>query len=153
MSAWFEFDAPLELLPWKAHTYPILRLPGDLVAAAKVEKTRRIEGTIDGVEVNLGINRTDVTPDSFIYLGRGQQRRLQVEVGELLSCRLRPVDPDIVPVPQDVADALATAGRTAAFERIRPAQRRRMIKPIIDAVRDDTRATRISALIAALDDR
>jgi hypothetical protein len=149
-SGWVEFDALVEVLPWGRNLYTIIRLDQALETAAKVAGTRRVEGTIDDVPVNVGLNRADVLPHAFMYAGRGLQRRLGAEPGDVVSCRLRPADPDDVPLAQDVHCALADAGRLGAFQRKRPADRRRLLQPIEDAVRPDTRHQRIAALLRSV---
>jgi hypothetical protein len=72
---WAEFDALIEVLPWGRNVYTIIRLEKALETAAKVAGTRRVEGTIDDVPVNVGVNRADVLPDAFMYAGKGLQRR------------------------------------------------------------------------------
>ena len=70
--------------------------------------------------------------------------------GDVVECRLRPADPDEVPMPDDVATALADAGRTDAFERLRPAQRRRLLATVEFAASDATRTSRIHDLVRGL---
>ncbi|MPQ99092.1 hypothetical protein GB931_14410 [Modestobacter sp. I12A-02628] len=144
------FDAPLELLPWGRNTYTVLYLDDLLEDAVAAAGTRRIEGTIEGVEVNLGVNRADVTPRPFCYVGAALQRRLRATAGDVVTCRLRPADPDHVPLADDVRAALEEAGRLSAFQRRRPAQRRQDLQPIEDAARDATRRSRIEALVRSL---
>ncbi|GAB7037270.1 MULTISPECIES: YdeI/OmpD-associated family protein [Catenuloplanes] len=52
--------------------------------------------------------------------------------------------------PADVRAALAAGGRDAGFARCRPAERRRLLQPIEDAVHALTRRRRIEALVRAL---
>ena len=147
---WIEFDAVVEVLPWGRNVYTVLRLDESLAAAAKGFETRRVEGTIDGVQVNVGVNRADVLPDAFMYVGKALQRRIGAGPGDLVHCRLRPADPDDVPLADDVQAALADAGRIDAFRRNTPAQQRRLLQPIEDAVRPATRQQRTAALIRSL---
>ena len=105
---WVEFDALVEVLPWGRSDYTIIRLERALATAAKVAGTRRVEGTIDDVPVNVGVNRADVLPSAFMYAGKGLQRRLGARPGDVVTCRLRPADPDDVPLADDVHHALAT---------------------------------------------
>jgi hypothetical protein len=147
---WVEFDALIELLPWGRNVYTIIRLEKALETAAKVAGTRRVEGTIDDVPVNVGVNRADVLPDAFMYAGKGLQRRLGTRPGDVVSCRLRPADPDEVPLADDVLRALADADRLDAFQRKRPADRRRLLQPIEDAARSEIRQRRITALLRSL---
>lgn len=144
------FDAPVQLLPWGRRVYTVVMVPDRLARAAREAGTRRVEGTIEGLPVNLGLNRADVTPSSFLYVGKGLQRRLGLEPGDVAHCRLRPADPDEVPVAGDVADALAQAGRTSAFERLRPARRRTLLAAIEAGAGAATRARRIGEMVRAL---
>jgi hypothetical protein len=145
-----EFDALVEVLSWGRNDYTIIRLEQALEEAAKSAGTRRVEGTIEGVPVNVGVNRADVLPGTFMYAGKGLLRRLGIRPGDVVSCRLRPADPDDVPLAEDVDRALADAGLLAAFQRKRPADRRRLLQPIEDAVRPETRQRRIAALLRSL---
>ncbi|WP_370290805.1 YdeI/OmpD-associated family protein [Nocardioides sp.] len=145
-----EFSAALEPLEWGRATYTILRVPPELVAAAGAEGTRRVAGTIEDVEVNLALTKADVTEGVFLWAGASLQRRLGARPGDVVECRLAPVDPDVVLVPDDVRAALDDAGRSEAFEALRPSQRRQLLVPVDDAARPDTRARRIAALVAGL---
>ena len=66
---WIEFDAPLELMTWGRNVYVVLFLDERLDRAAAEERTRRVEGRVDEVEVNLGINKADVADAPFLYVG------------------------------------------------------------------------------------
>lgn len=127
--------------------YTVIRLDVSLEAAARARRTRRVEGTVEDVEVNVGLNRADVIPDAFAYVGKGLQRRLGVVPGDVVRCRLRPADPDHVPVPADLRDALTDAGHLDAFEARPPAERRRLLQPIEEAARPGTRRRRIEVLV------
>jgi hypothetical protein len=72
------------------------------------------------VQVNLGVNKADVVLRPFLYVGAALQRRLGARAGDVVACRLRPADPDHVPVPADVQAALDASGRDGAFARCRP---------------------------------
>lgn len=148
--AWVEVEASLELLAWGRNTYVVIRLPAELEAACRAARTRRVGGTVDGVEVNLGVNRADVLPDAFVYAGRPLQRRVGAVAGDVVTLRLRPADPDLVPLPADVRRALADAGRLDAFEERRPAERRRLLAEVDAAATETTRQRRVSALVRAL---
>lgn len=148
--AWLAFDAPLEPMPWGKNVYTVVLMPEELAQAAAALKTRRVEGTMNGEPVNLGLNRADITPHAFVYAGKSLQRRLGIRPADVVECRLRPADPDEVPVPDDVATALADAGRTDAFERLRPAKRRQLLATIDFAASDATRASRIHDLVRGL---
>ena len=99
---WVELTALLEAMPWGRSIYTILRVNRSLEEAARAAGTRRVEGTIDDVPVNVAVNRADVLPDAFIYAGKPLQRRLGARPGDLVHCRLRPADPDDVLLAEDV---------------------------------------------------
>lgn len=150
---WVEFDALVEPLAWGRNVYTVIRLDASLEAAARAQRTRRVEGTVEDLEVNVGLNRADVIPDAFAYVGKGLQRRLGVTPGDVVRCRLRPADPDHVPVPPDVRDALTDAGLLDAFEARPPAERRRLLQTVEEAARPETRRRRIDALLRDLGPR
>ncbi len=147
---WVEFDALLEAMPWGRSIYTILRVSRSLEEAARAAGTRRAEGTIEDVPVNVAVNRADVLPDAFMYAGKPLQRRLGARPGDLLHCRLRPADPDDVLLAEDVHRALADSGRLDAFERRTPGERRRLLQPVEAAVKPETRRQRIAALLGSL---
>jgi hypothetical protein len=147
---WIAFDGPLELLPWGRNTYTVLYLDDLLQDAVSAAATRRVEGHLDAVEVNLGVNKADVAPRAFMYVGAALLRRLGTRAGDVVACRLRPADPGHVPVPADVQAALDAAGQRDAFVRCRPAERRRLLQAIEDAVQEATRRRRIEALVRTL---
>lgn len=149
-AGWVEFDALIEPMPWGRNVYTVLRLDETLEAAAKEAGTRRVEGTIEDVAVNVGVNRADVIPDAFMYVGKSLQRRLGSRPGEVVRCRLRPADPTTVPIADDILQALSAAGLLAAFQRKTPAQRRRLLQPIEEAATSATRQRRTAALLSSL---
>jgi Bacteriocin-protection, YdeI or OmpD-Associated len=148
---WTEFDAVLARLEWGRSGYTVVALPAALVTQARDDGTHRLDGWVDDVPVNVGIARADVLPDAFFYAGRPLQRRLGLRPGAAVRCRLRPVDPEVVPIADDVAAALATApAAAAAFDARTASQRRQLLQPVESAATDPTRARRIDALVAAL---
>ncbi|MDV6260287.1 YdeI/OmpD-associated family protein [Rhodococcoides yunnanense] len=152
MSDHIRFDGVLEPLTWGRNTYTIICIPADLAEAAERWPTRRIDGWIDGSSVNLGLNKADpdVMTGSFVYIGAGLQRRLGVAAGDLVSCEFAPADPDLVPVPEDLARAMEDAHCTAEWKRTRASERRRLLMPIDNAARPRTRADRIARLVGSL---
>ena len=147
---WWEHDAAVEPLPWGRNTYTIIRLDAAIVEAAASAGTRRIAGWVDEVEVNVGINRTDVIPDAFLYCGPTLLRRLNVCVGDAVHLRVRPADPDLVVVAEDIKQALDDVGAWETFNSRRPAERRRLLQTIEDAARPAIRDKRIHALLRSL---
>lgn len=147
---WVEFDAPLELMTWGRNVYVVLFLDARLGRPAAEERTIRVEVGVDGVEVNLGMNKADVAHAPFLYVGTALRRRLGARAGDVVGCRLRPADPDHVPVPDDVRTALETGDRQQAFDSLRPAERRRLLQPVDDAAQPERRQRRIAALVRSL---
>ena len=145
------FDAVLEPLESGRSTYVVLRLPAAVVDAVAAAGTRRVAGTVDHVEVNLAVTRADVIDDAFLWAGAVLRRRLGgAAPGDVVTCRLAPVDPDHVPVPRDVRDAVVAAGVEPALAALRPAELRQRLVPVEDAVRPATRARRVADLVASL---
>ena len=144
------FDAYLEILAWGRNVYTIIKIPDELAVLAREASTRRVEGHLDEIAVNVGLNRADVIPETFIYAGSALLKRLGARAGDVVRCHLAPADPDLVPVPEDVAHALEAAGRRDAFERKPASERRRLLAPLESAARPETRHRRIRALIASL---
>ncbi len=95
--------------------------PAALEESARVCGTRRIAGVLDEVEVNLAITRAPVVEDAFVWAGASLQRRLRLEPGDPVSGRLAPVDPSVVPLPDDVAVALDDPVLRAAWNALTPA--------------------------------
>jgi hypothetical protein len=141
------FDAVLEPMPWGDATYTVIRVPPQLEKAAQRAGTRRVAGTIGGIDVNLAITRAPVLPAPFLYAGRPLQRALGARPGDVVACVLAPVDADVVLLPDDVAAALDAAGKSDAWEALSPSVRRTRLAAVDTAVRSDTRATRIATLV------
>lgn len=136
-------------MTWGRNAYVVLFVDERLDRAAADARTRRVEGRVDGVEVNLGINKADVADSPFLYVGTALRRRLGARAGDVVTCRLRPADPHH-PVPDDVRAALESAGQQQAFDNLRPAKRRRLLQPVDDAAQPATRQRRIAALVSSL---
>jgi hypothetical protein len=148
---WTTFDAVLAPLEWGRSVYTVVVLPEALVAEARAAGTHRFDGWVDDVAINVGIARADVMPDAFFYAGKPLQRRLGLRPGDAVRCRLRPVDPDVVPIPSDVAAELSAApGAEAAFAALPAPQRRQLLVPVESAATAPTRARRIQELVRGL---
>jgi hypothetical protein len=147
----WEFAGLVEAVTWGRSVYTVIRLPGGLVEDAQSAGTRRVEGTVDGVVVNLAVTRAPVVDQPFVWAGRSLLRRVGAEAGAVVECRLRPVDDDVVPTPADVAALLGESGMLHRWESLPPTERRSRLYPIESAARPATRARRIDALIDGLD--
>lgn len=145
-----QFDASVEPLVWGRNTYTIIKVPDRLAARAREQATRRVGGDIEGCAVNLGLNRADVISETFVYLGDGLRTRLAVHRGDVVRCQLAPADPHLVPLPDDVRDALDAACRLRTFEDLPASERRRALGDVERAIRAETRARRVAALVASV---
>src|SRR4051794_22575015 len=87
---WIEFDGPLELLLWGRNTYTVVYLADLLHGAVIAVATRRVDGRLDAVQVNLGVNKADVVARPYVYVGAALQRRLGARAADVMACRLRP---------------------------------------------------------------
>lgn len=150
------FSSTVEALQWGRNRYTVIRVPEELAAAARAAGTRRLTGVIDDVPVNLAVNRAPVVDGPFLWAGASLLRRLEAEPGEPVRCELAPADPEVVDVPADVRQAVDDAGAGDAWEALTPATRRRRLYAVESAKKPETRARRITELVAGLlgaDDR
>lgn len=140
----------LELLDWGRNRYTVIAIPEELERDARECKTKRIAGELEGVAVNLGIARAPVMPTAFVWAGTALQRKIRCEAGDPVSGWLAPVDPDHVPLPGEIAEALEGAGRRKQWEVIPPSVRRKMLAEIEAAATEQTRTRRIEAMLRRL---
>lgn len=145
-----EFDALVELVHWGRSRYTVVRLPAALVEDAARQGTRRVAGDVDGTPVNLAVTTAPVVDGPFVYAGASLLRRIGVRAGAPVTCRLAPADPDDVPLPDDVEEALAAAGLLGAWESLSPAARRRRLYGVDSAASAATRARRLTELVAGV---
>jgi hypothetical protein len=129
------FEALIEPVQWGRSTYTVIRIPEVLADAAREAGTRRVEGTIDGADVNLAVTRAPVVDGPFLWAGRSLLRRIGVDAGAVVECRLRPAHEEDVLLPEDVAERLADAGVLQRWEGLPPADRRRRLYPVESAAR------------------
>ncbi|MGN9812810.1 YdeI/OmpD-associated family protein [Micromonospora sp. BQ11] len=147
------FTGHVEALHWGRNRYHIIRVPDGLADDARREGTRRVSGTIDGAHVNVALNRAPVVDGSFLWAGDSLQRRVGLEPDERVDGVLEPADPDVVDLAEDVRQALVDAGSTERWEALPAPARRRRLYRVDQAKRPDTRARRITELIADLQDQ
>lgn len=152
MDAWLSFEGRIEPLVWGDTTYTILRLPADVADVLEGAGARRVEGEINDHPVNLALTRAPPVDGVFLWAGQSLLDRLGVVPGEWLDVRLRPADPDVVDVPDDVAAAIRAGGRQAAWDALTPGKRRGLLYQVATAKTAPTRAKRIAALVAGLPD-
>lgn len=134
---------------WGDSTYTILRLPPDVLSA--IGPAKRVEGEIHEHPVNLAVTRAPVIPDAFVYTGKSLLRDIGITPGDTVEVRLRAADPAQVDVPRDVMLALRSAGRVEMWDSLTPGKRRGLLHRVNTAKKAETRARRITALIADLE--
>ncbi|WP_299288505.1 YdeI/OmpD-associated family protein [uncultured Tateyamaria sp.] len=146
---WVYFDGVITPLEWGKNTCTIMRLPDDILDALPAG-TRRIEGEFGDFPVNLALTKAPVLDGTFVYTGKAFLHDSGLEVGIPFEARLRPVDPDLVEVPDDVMAAVRGAGRVAEWAALSPGQQRGKLHLVNTAKRAETRTKRIATLIAEL---
>jgi len=146
-----EIDGFIEPMTWGSSSYTVVRMPDALVASARTAGTRRVGGQLDGLAVNLALTSAPVIEGTFVWAGASLLRRMRLEVGDPVRGSLAPVDPDHVPVPADLADALSQNGQRDAWDALPATGRRRRLVPIEAAGTEVTRARRIASLLDALE--
>ncbi len=150
MSDWTCFEGVIEAMPWGGAVYTVLRLPREVLDALDPPNPRRVEGEIAGRPVNLAVTRAPVIDDAFVHAGRDLLRRIGVEPGETVEARLRAAPEPRVETPDDLAEALRTAGRMAAWEALSADHRRTRVRYVETARTEVTRAKRIALAVAAM---
>ncbi|MGR3502224.1 YdeI/OmpD-associated family protein [Pseudaestuariivita sp.] len=148
MSDYVTFETAIEPMRWGETTYTVLRLPPEVVAA--LGPAKRVEGEVGEHPVNLAVTKAPVIDDPFLYTGKSFLSETGIAPGDKLEVRLRAVDPNIVEVPRDVMLALRSSGRLDEWEALSPGKRRSLLQPVRTAKRAQTRAKRITALLAAV---
>jgi hypothetical protein len=88
----------------------------------------------------------------IIGLRKAQSAELGIAVGDTVRVRIEPdTEPRTVPVPADLAEALAgAAAASAAFEGLSLSHRREYVRWVEEAKRPATRATRIAKTLDML---
>lgn len=150
MSDYVSFEARILPMTWGDKVYTIVPLPDAVVAA--LGSTRRVEGEFNDHPVNLAITTApaDVFDGPFLWAGKSLLHRAGLAPGETFEARLRPAPDDTVEVPADVVNALRSGGVIEAWEALSPGKRRAQLYRIETAKRAETRAKRITALVADL---
>lgn len=144
------FTSRVETVVWGRNRYTVIVVPEELAADARRAGTRRVAGTIDGVRVNVAVNRAPVIDGPFLWAGAALLHRVEAEAGEPVECVLAPVDPDVVELPDDVERELKQADAYDAWEALSAAARRRHLHAVETAKKPETRARRITGLVATL---
>ncbi len=144
------FEGRIEPVQWGKAVYTLIRLPPDIAAWLAEAGARRVEGEIGEIPVNLAISRAPVIDGPFLWAGASLLAKLAVLPGDPVEVRLRPVAPDIVETPDDVAAALHMADALAAWSGLTAGRRRGLIYGVESARTAATRERRIAALVSAV---
>lgn len=148
MQDYTTFEARIEPMEWGKSTYTVLRLTPDIMTL--LGPTKRVEGEFNDHSVNLAVTRAPVIDDPFLWAGKSLLTRVGIEPGEVFEARLRPADPNMVEVPNDVMRAIRSAGLSDAWETLTPGKMRGLLHNVETAKRAETRANRITKLLVAL---
>jgi hypothetical protein len=85
-----------------------------------------------------------------LYVNGAIRAAAGVAVGDEVTLALRPVAPDEVTIPPDVADAFEAAGASSVFESLAPSHRREWLRHIDDARSPRSRTRRIVTAVGAV---
>jgi hypothetical protein len=144
------FSARLEPIP---HGGCFVVVPAEVVERAGVAYGMRVRGTVERVPYRSSLAKYS----GVFHLGIPKASLAEVGAvqGDTVKLSLEP-DPEPLPtdlVPADLRAALAAKPAAAAtWAKLAPGQRRGFVKTVLDAKRAETRARRISALVATLKD-
>jgi Bacteriocin-protection, YdeI or OmpD-Associated len=142
------FEGRIEPMVWGRATYTILRLPPDV--AAQLGSAKRVEGEMNEHPVNLAPTRAPVLDDPFLWAGQSLLERIGAAPGDVVEVRLRPADPDLVVVDEDIEQALRAAGVIGQWAQLTPGKQRGLLYQVGSAKTPATRQKRIASLIAGL---
>ncbi len=152
MTDYVTFEARVQPMPWGDAVYTVVALPEAVLDA--LGPTKRVEGEFNDHPVNLAISKAPakVIDTPFLWAGKSLLDRIGLEPGDVFEARLRPAPDDAVDVPRDLLNALRSSGLSERWEKLTPGKKRSALYPIETAKRPETRAKRISKLLAALQD-
>jgi Bacteriocin-protection, YdeI or OmpD-Associated len=115
-------------------------------------RAKRIEGSINDIEINLALVRAPIVEGRFLWAGDSLMRRLGVTPGEPLSVKVRPADPDVVVIPEDIRMTIDDAGVGDAWRSLSAGRQRSELYRIESARTPATRQRRIAELVERLVD-
>ena len=147
MSEYHVFEGEIIPIELGKSTYTVLPLPDQIADALQAEGARRVEGEINDHPVNLALTKAPVIDHIFLWTGKSLLDEIGIAPGEPVDVRLRKAD-DSVETPEDVMLALRQADATAAWEALTPGKKRGLLHHVNIAKRAETRAKRITKLIA-----
>ncbi len=148
MTGYCDFEAPIVPMEWGKNSYTILIVPKDVLC--QLGQTRRVEGEILDHPINMALTKSPAADGTFLYISKALIKALAIEPGQRVAVRLRPVDAGLVETPSDVTGALTAQGILATWQGLTAGRRRALLHHIDTAKRAETRAKRISHLVAEL---
>ena len=147
---WMSFVGRIEPIGWGKSTYTVLPIPDDIALALKDEGAKRVEVELNDHPFNMALTKSPAISGTFVYAGKSVLQTAGISPGEEIEVRLRQADPDFVEVPSDVMLAIRAADLSAAWDALTPGKQRGLLHTVNTAKRAETRAKRISQLIALL---
>lgn len=150
MTSYVTFEACITPMQWGETIYTVLPLPPEVLSA--LGPAKRVEGEFAEHPINLAIAKApkNIIETSFLWTGKSLLDRIGISPGVTFEARLRPSDPNMVDVPQDVMHALRSSGTLEGWDSLTPGKKRGALHQIESAKRAETRIKRISALISDL---
>lgn len=152
----FVFAGPLFAVPMgDDFSFRGVPVPESIAQHLETANVRRVIGTMEGPNGSVDFNLALLGRRGerrYLTVSRDKMRTLGVDDGETVGVEMRPdPNPDDVPVPAELAKALATDAYAAErFFGMTPGKRRGLVHYVASAKRDDTRQTRAAELVRKL---
>lgn len=106
-------------------------------------KTPPVSVTVNGYTFAGRVGR--MNGENLVGLAKAVRQAAGVEAGDTVEVHLVLDDGDRrVAVPDDLAEALAEAGATEAFEALAPSHRKEYVRWVTEAKKPETRARRVA---------
>jgi len=150
MADWLEFEGQIDSIVMGRARYTLVRLPKAISEPLTAAGVKRVEVEVNDHPTNLALSRNPHVPDVFLWVGKSILAQTGLQPGMEVAVRLRPAPTDTVDLPDDVARALHANGLADRFAALSPGQQRARVYKIACACKEQTRATRLNDLIAAL---
>lgn len=109
-------------------------------------KTFPVTVSVEGVTLALRLAR--MGGENLVGLSKAAREQAGVEIGVAYDVTLTADSGErTVEVPDDLAQALAEAGVTAAYEALAYSRRKELVRRVAEARRAETRAARVAAVV------
>lgn len=129
----------------------VVVVPPLVVEALGGKSAKRVTGTLNGHAVRLGLLPLP-GGGRYLMINKDLCRLFGIELGQLVTVCLAPdPNPDVVDLPEELAEALAAWPEAeAAFQRYSASHRRAMAQRVATAKQAETRARRAVELAERL---